>query len=72
MSPRVPPCDGCIALFLPGPFCEVEAAAGLLEGGWAEAELASSVLEVEVEKALKYLVVDADVAQRSKLLILSF
>jgi hypothetical protein len=49
----------------------VEAAAGLLEGGQAEAELARSVLEIEVEKALEHLVVDADVAQRS-LLILSF
>ena len=50
----------------------MEAAAGLLEGSYAEAELARSVLEVEVEKALEYLVVDADVAQRSKFRILFF
>ena len=53
------------------PALNVEATAGLLEGGVAQADLARGVLELEVEEALQHLIADPDVARRS-MRILSF
>ena len=54
------------------PSLDVEAATGLLEGGRAKARRARGVLEIEVEEALEYFVVDSDVMrQRSRLCIFS-
>ena len=70
----VPHPDDGIALSLPAwPFFDVETAAGLLEGGRAQANLARGVFELEVEEALDHPLVDADVThQRSRLNIVSF
>ena len=47
---------------------QIEAAAGLLEGGRAQADLARGVLEREVEEALQRLVADADMARSIRVL----
>ena len=71
---RFPHPDGGITLLRPAwPFFDVETAAGLLEGGRAQANLARSVFELEMEEALEHLLVDADVArQRTRLRIFAF
>ena len=68
------PCEGGLALPRAGrPFLDAAPPAGLLEGRRAQAKLARSAFEIEMEEALEHLVGDADVArQRSRLRVLSF